>query len=118
MCSVGMHIIADTMETCDGQAITQLTEYSPENKLHAKCFGRNGEKSQKMKHAENDSSEKKPKEKKEDKENDSDKLAMGDWLMREYDYPTLTFAESVAKFLLGPDRAVKATETTWRSGAT
>jgi hypothetical protein len=55
--------------------------------------------------AENGSIEKPAKDKKED-EDDSGKLKMGARLMGEYDFATLTFAESVAKFLLGPDRTV------------
>jgi len=57
--------------------------------------------------AEEGSSENESKDKKEDKEKDSDKLQMGQTLISLYGIRTPTFAESVAKFLLGPPRVVK-----------
>ena len=80
--------------------------YSPENKLHADVLGGMTKKPKSPDEAEDGSTEKTPKDKKEGEEDDSEKLKMGARLMGEYDFPTLTFAESVAKFLLGPDRTV------------
>lgn len=43
----------------------------------------------------------------ESKEDEKDKLAMGKRIMTDYGFATPTFAETVAKFLLGPERVVK-----------
>lgn len=79
--------------------------YSPENKLETGVLDDMVKKAKELKIAEVENSEKESKNK--DEEDDSDKLAMGLTIMREYDFSTPTFAESVAKFLLGPDRSVK-----------
>jgi len=80
--------------------------YSPENELQPDALGEMAEKAKKQDKAENPNAEDRPKEKEETEEDDSDKLAMAGRLMSDYGFATLTFAESVAKFLLGPDRDV------------
>jgi hypothetical protein len=81
--------------------------YSPENRLQPEVLGKMAEQAKKREQSGNGDGNEKPKKKEDVEENDSDKLAMGCWLMREYGFQTPTFAESFAKFLLGPERAVK-----------
>ena len=80
--------------------------FSLENKLKSEALGKIFEEVKKLEKSRN-GDEQAPKEQAEDEENDADKLAQGYWLMGEYGFHTPTFAESVAKFLLGPERSVR-----------
>jgi len=50
------------------------------------------------------------------KDEDLGKLKMGEDIMRAYGFATPTFAESIAKFLLGPDRVVKPPKQPGQAG--
>ncbi len=88
--------------------------FSAENKLESAAFENLTQKIEEL--AEDEEEGDAPEKSAAAKDEDLGKLKMGEDIMRAYDFATPTFAESVAKFLLGPDRVVKPPKLPGQAG--